>query len=780
MSFNIERTAIKRIVPAGEWRLAVIKDDAAPENSCSMKDIAAIGAEIISASVPGNFELDLIRAGKLTADPYVGDGVLTLRNYEDCHVYYSIEFDWNEKEKNAELVLEGVDTLADVYMNGRLIGSCDNMMIEHRMDAESLQNGKNELFIHIKPVCIDARKFSADMGVSAQKYSYESVFVRKAAHTFGWDIAPRVVSAGLWKPVYFEIKSIPSITETYLIAEKYNSDTKCGTAQLRYNVNIGREACARYSVAIEGVCGESRFYSEQKLWFNTGRIIFEIADCMVWSPRGRGQQNLYNVTVKLLKDGETVDTRQFRFGFRTVSLENSETFDKNGNGSFRFIINDEPVFIMGTNWVPANIFHSKDKERIAEILKLVDECGCNAIRCWGGNVYEDDIFYDLCDEYGFIVWQDFGMACASYPQDERMQKLIEVEAESVIKRLRQHPCICLWAGDNECDIMQLSTRDPNLNILTRQVLPRTIMSHDGTRPYLPSSPYVSEKAFSSGNCYNTTEQHTWGPRDYFKSDYYRKNNACFASEMGYHGCPSPESVKKFIDRDFYWPPENNNQWALHCVSPESPNGEYTYRIPLMTKQVEYLFGTRAENLEDFAAMSQISQAEANKYFIEKFRIRKGHTGGFTWWNIMDCWPQFSDAVVDYYFVKKLAFSYIKISQQQLCFMMDDSDEKLTLYGCNDYPHELKASYKIIDVSTGKTVADGDAELEADSTKKLLCIKKSEKNCFYKINWEVNGDSITDGICKNGVNHYLSFCPPVSFDWYRSCMKAIDEYKFYGF
>ena len=234
----------------------------------------------------------------------------------------------------------------------------------------------------------------------------------------------------------------------------------------------------------------------------------------------KGAANLYDVTVSLVRRGEVADYKTFRFGHRNVALLNTETVDESGNGEFRFIINGEPVFVMGTNHVPVDMFHSKDRERIKDILDLVADCGCNAIRCWGGGVYEDDIFYDICDEYGIMVWQDFAMACGTYPRDERMQGLLKTEAEAVVKRLRQHACVCLWAGDNECDMMQMYSCNRELNVLTREVLPRVINSHDGTRPYLPSSPYISPKVYKSG-CGTATELHLWGPRDYFKGEYYK-------------------------------------------------------------------------------------------------------------------------------------------------------------------------------------------------------------------------------------------------------------------
>ena len=169
-------------------------------------------------------------------------------------------------------------------------------------------------------------------------------------------------------------------------------------------------------------------------------------------------------------------------------------------------------------------------------LELLGESGCNVVRCWGGNVYEDDAFYDFCDEKGILVWQDFGMGCALYPQDDAFAEKIYTEAVSVIKRLRNHASLTLWAGDNEVDefsLVHVRGIDPNTNRLTREVLPRAVREHDVVRPYLPSSPYVDEEAFRTRGA--VPEAHLWGPRDYFKGKYYGENYCHFASETGYHG-----------------------------------------------------------------------------------------------------------------------------------------------------------------------------------------------------------------------------------------------------
>ena len=269
-----------------------------------------------------------------------------------------------------------------------------------------------------------------------------------------------------------------------------------------------------------------------------------------------------------------------------------------------------------------------------------------------------------------MIWQDFSMACGYYPQSESFYNKMHKEAVSVVPRLRNHPSVILWAGDNECDDSIKSKQiDPNTNVITRKAIPSAISKEDSymgkdTRPYLPSSPYCDPVAFETKR--PMSEEHLWGPRDYFKGNFYKTSVCCFASETGYHGCPAPDSLKKFIAPENLWPwreaGENyaNKAWLAHatCARTEKDH-PFAYRIPLMTNQVVTLFGSEPEDLNLYALQSQISQAEAKKYFIERFRVTKWRRTGIIWWNLIDGWPQISDAIVDWYGTKKLAYSYIK-------------------------------------------------------------------------------------------------------------------------
>ncbi|MBO5069949.1 MAG: hypothetical protein J6C37_06260, partial [Roseburia sp.] len=718
-----------------EWKLAYSADEkCSGKEICSIAEIKAAGFETLRAEVPGNFELDLMREGKLE-DLYFSTNTLKAQELEATHVWYYTVV--NVEKKNQYLRFEGIDTFADIYVNGKLVKSTNNMYLPYDVHADWVI-GENEVVVHIRPTMLEARSYVSPAGCNAQKYNYPSLYARKAAHMFGWDIMPRIVSAGIWRDVILCDVKPDCINEVYFATNKV--DVAGAKADLRFYINtsLSGQFAKDYTVRIEGHCGESSFVKEETLWHNTHAFGFCIKNCKFWWPKNAGEANLYDTTVTLRKGGEVCDTYRLRVGVRTVELDRTEYTDKDGNGEFCFKVNGKKIFALGTNWVPLDAFHSKDRNRLEQALAMLSDIGCNMVRCWGGNVYESDEFFDYCDAHGIMIWQDFAMGCAVYPQEKDFMEQLELEAVYQIKRLRNHTALVLWAGDNEDDLACYSwngfKRNPNHNILTRELLPRLVEMHDYTRPFLPSSPYMSESVFQGKGI--LPEEHLWGPRDYFKGDFYKNTFCHFASETGYHGFPSTVSLKKFLKEPEIIFKEDGgptDEYLVHSASMEtSPDAPYAYRTRLAYNQVVTLFGKAEENLADFIRQSQISQAEAKKYFIEKFRIGKWKRTGIIWWNLVDGWPQVSDAIVDYYFTKKLAYHYIKRSQKPVCLMFDEPVENMiTLFGVNDLPQDCRISYTVKKILPGEepqVVLSGQAELGADSSTEIgkLAIGENEK------------------------------------------------------
>lgn len=717
-------------------------------------------------TVPGNFELDL-QANGLIEDPFFGMNITRLRELEDRHVFYFRRFTASPPPNtDTVLVFEGLDCCADVYLNGEMLGCGDNMLVEQvfcRVDR--LLRDNNELLVHILPAVEQAKSHWYPPSLAALGVNYESLYVRKAPHMYGWDIMPRAVSAGIWRPV--RLRFIPTERFEDVFLETTSVSASRADLVLHYRASTSGSVRDLYEIQVEGRCESSTFSARQRMPFEAGRLGFAVENPAVWWPRGRGQAKLYDVRVALLKNGDAIDHLDFAHGIRTVELLRTDITGPSGEGEFCFQINGEKTFIKGSNWVPLDAFHSRDLSRIPPAIELVEDIGCNMLRCWGGNVYEDDLFFELCDRKGLMVWQDFAMACAAYPQDSEFQRRIAEEARAAVKRLRQHPSVVLWSGDNECDhSFQWSfgkRRDPNENVLTRKVIPDVLAEEDRSRPYLPSSPYVSPEAFEKG-LHLLPEDHLWGPRDYYKGDFYRTSLCHFASEIGYHGCPSPESMKRFLSPEKLWPYQDNEEWLLHCTSPVPEAHLYDYRVELMARQIRELYGEVPDNLEDFAYASQACQAEAKKFFIEMFRAAKWRRTGIIWWNILDGWPQLSDAVVDYYFTRKLAYHFIKTSQLPLCLILcEPGNFQQTLIASNDTREDIVLRYTITDLASDAVVGQGAGTALADSVTPLGSIPFSMgRKRFYVIEWTSPSAS--------GWNHYLAGQPPFELKQYREWLE----------
>ncbi len=709
---------MKKHLLSGKWELyghSEKNDISSPDkiDNCEIK---------IDGNVPGDALLDLSANGFLPDDLFMGTNSTKTYAFEGYGWWYETSFKKPESFGNERLFLcfDGVDCVAQYYLNGKLIGTSDNMFVSHEFDVTDVITESNTLKVHISSAMLEAykHKYKAFSLANHRANHYlESAYLRKAAHCFGWDILPRIVTAGIFKDIYLVEKSAYEFDQ--LFCYTYSISEKSATLRFCYDLDIpfGEEL----TISIEGKCKDSIFYGSQKIGFKADIIDVTVDSPYLWWPKGYGDANVYDVTCIIEKAGKVVAEHSFSTGIRTVSLDMTETTDGD-NGRFRFIINGIPVMCRGSNWVPLDAFHCRDAERYEKALALCEDVGCNILRVWGGGVYEQDIFYDFCDRHGIMVWQDFMMACLAYPIDEAFQKAIYDETEIVIRRLCNHPSIILWAGDNECDqFINGVNHLQDVNILTRKTLPQAVLENDMARPYLPSSPFVTKA--SKGVVKNIPEAHLWGVRDYYKAKFYAASPASFVSETGYHGCPAPESLKKFIT---------------------------------------------PENIDDFALASQFSQAEADKFFIERIRVGKPRTSGIIWWNILDGWPQMSDAVVDYYFEKKKAYNYIKRSSEPFFIMADEiADWNSNIVASNDTLETVKGFFRVSDLESGKVFEQGDFSVEPNSNKTLCSIRVmySDKGMFL-IEWETSG--------KKHINHYLHGFPAFDFEKYKAWNEKLEK------
>ncbi|MBE6611599.1 MAG: hypothetical protein E7632_03805 [Ruminococcaceae bacterium] len=739
----------------------------------------------IEAVIPGNVELDLMRSGILP-ELYQANNIKLARAYEFYHWHYTLKFRMPELSagQHAFLHFLGVDCIADYSLNGEKFAHTENALIDHRFPMpDSVRIGENTLEIDIASPLIFAEAQPNDAFEWAYHINYESLTVRKAPSQYGWDIMPRLVSAGIWKDVMLEIEDANEIAELYLATVDANSaSAKLGCSfRLRTDVPYHDGLILRLTGSLDGV---RAFRYDHTVRFPNGNFFFRVENPALWWPRGYGDAPIYEIKAELICGEEVLADYQTTFGIRTVKLVHSEISDEY-DGDFHFEINGQKIFCRGSNWVPADALHSRSASRYEKMLELFADSGCNILRCWGGNCYEGDEFFDRCDRLGIMVWQDFAMACAFYPQTDSFAEAMKAEAEATAKRLRRHPSLILWSGDNECDahLWSIAKHDPDKNRITRDVLPEVLRRVDPFRPYLPSSPYATMRTIKQADRLKSTpysetwvsaepykpllpEDHPWGSRDYFKSPYYRNLRCPFISEIGYHGSCDRESMESFLSPDKLWPWQGNDEWITHAAEMYGEAGPYAYRIPLMARQIYQLFGSQPDNLEDYIFMSQVSQAEADKYFIESSRQLKWTRSGIIWWNMIDGWPQFSDAVVSWDYHKKLAYYYIRQSQQNVMLSFDEPrDWSIRLYAANDTFEEQNITYRVTDGDSGALLLHGQTRVPSNSTIGVngIDIAWSEKRLLL-IEWEANGI--------RGVNHYIHGTPAFALNDMKRWVKTI--------
>ncbi|MFH0797133.1 MAG: sugar-binding domain-containing protein [Candidatus Omnitrophota bacterium] len=606
----------------------------------------------LDAVVPGDVHLDLMKAG-LIDDPFFG------RNTDHCLWMESKDW-WYRKSfvvpedlsgKAIYLRFAGLDTFASVFLNKRLIGKHKNMFTPLEIDVTKYlkTKGENELLVKLTAPLYGV---TPEIRGKAGAHDPLIVYTRKVAESYGWDIAPRLLTIGIWKDVELCAFDEVRITDLYIHTLEISRQNAVVGCEVEVQKEVGGSTELELEMQVGGQTKRINFKLTEKQ-HNIG-FKFQIKDPRLWWPNGYGEQNLYRCQARLLRKGIAIDTRKSDFGIRKVELVQEP--QKSGGTSFSFRINGKDIFIKGFNWSPPDaIFARTGTKRYEELLTLVKECNANMLRVCGVGTYEKEVFYQLCDRLGILIWQDFMLNGLIYPQEDQdfMENLKE-EVEFVVKDLRNHPCIALWCGDNEGDLRWTNWDGSHhyFNRITRELIPGILQRLNPERVYLPSSP-SSPNLESDPNDRLSGDRHQYMQGADYKHPDFMHNPCCprFISETGYISCPDKEVLRQFLHQEEMWPTDNK-VWWYH--SADTLFVGWRHRIQALHDGLKNNGKPDPKNIDEFIQYTQEVQAEA---LVEWFNVaaQNPECGGILFWNLCDCWPQISDAVIAYPCKPKLAY-----------------------------------------------------------------------------------------------------------------------------
>jgi len=607
--------------------------------------VRAVGGDVpeelagvsVPATVPGCVHLDLLSAG-LIPDPYLDDNEKLLGWIGRADWRYETTFDWDGADSadgRTDLVALGLDTVAVVEVNGAVVAETRNMHRSYRIPVTGvLRQGTNTLAVTFTGALTAAEQAEKELGARPHVNRHPYNALRKMSCDFGWDWGPEIMTAGIWRPLYLEAWRQAGIDGVRpLVALDGDTGVVSVFADLRWASE------SSVPLRMEVSVGDVRSVVDVPAGLSSPFAEVRVPQAKKWWPHGYGEQPLYDVAVRLAGDDGVLDEWQGRIGFRTVELDT--TPDEHGT-PFTLVVNGRPVFVRGVNWVPGDCFPSRVGPGLyARRLAQAREANVNLIRVWGGGIYESEAFYDLCDELGLLVWQDFLLACAAYSEEEPLRGEIVAEAREAVTRLSPHPSLALWNGGNE-NVWgyhdwgwqeELDGRSWGWEYYSR-ILPDIVGELDPTRPYCPGSPYSPDPA-SHPNDPGHGTMHLWDVWNRLDYTRYRDHAPRFASEFGFQGPPALSTLTRAV-----------RERPLRVGSP----------VMLVHQKADDGDGKLARGLaghlpapatfEDWHWATSLNQARAVAFGVEHLRSLMPHCMGAVVWQLNDVWPVVSWSAVD--------------------------------------------------------------------------------------------------------------------------------------
>lgn len=655
----------------------------------------------ITASVPGTVHQDLL-AAQMIPDPFVGLNENEVQGVGESDWLYRCTFDVNDTllaQPHIDLNFEGLDTFATVWLNGQMILQSDNMFVPARVSVKPLLQAKgNVLDIQFASALRRGKELEAQHGGKRPLWNGDSsrLYVRKAQYHYGWDWGPCLLTAGIWKPVTMEGYET-RIADVHIPVE-VSEDLR--TASLPVTVQLAGET-GNSIVIVELIAPDGQTLDQVQLPGADTHIehTFTITNPALWFPHGYGAQPRYTVAVRVERNHAVLDQWVEKLGLRRLRLVQEPLRSESGT-SFYFEINNLPIFCGGANWIPADSFTPRlTLDDYRQWLHLTVDGNMIMLRVWGGGLYEDDRFYETCDEMGVLVWQDFLFACGMYPAYPEFQRSVRAEAEAAVRRLRHHASLVLWCGNNEDYAIaeSVGAYDPAFvgdftttafpaRAIYEKLLPDVCQQLDPMRPYWPGSPYGGPRSSDQ----TIGDRHSWeiwhGPMADFRD--YPKYRGRFVSEFGMQAFPNLETINTFAEPAEQFP--ESRVMDHHNKATDGPK-----------RLAWYLTGNvrAAEDFAEYVYLTQFIQAESSAAAIDGWRrLWSGtgdyRTGGALIWQINDCWPVTSWALADYYKRPKLAYYRYRRCLAELALGLARNGDKVDLWAMNGKPEAVTADLDV--------------------------------------------------------------------------------------
>lgn len=602
----------------------------------------------LPATVPGCVHTDLLRAEQIP-DPFYGDNELDVMWVGETDWVYRrtfvVEADLLAHE-HLQLRCHGLDTLATIVINDTVVAQTDNAFRQYEFDVKSLlQAGENEIEIIFASAVQYGRsrleeRYIHNWGAGSDKVPGGN-YLRKSQCNFGWDWGPRLVTCGIWRDIELVAYGAVHFQDIHILQAHQGGD-------VALNCYITLENSRSQSVAIQLTIALNGQEVAAQTIQTKGEVVaseLSIPDPQLWWPNGLGAQPLYVVHIDLLDEsGQAIDALQKRIGLRTLELDRHP--DEWGE-SFQFVVNGVPFFAKGANWIPADAFITRISDaQYQQLLKDTAVANMNMLRVWGGGIYEQDIFYDLCDELGICVWQDFMFACATYPTfEDTFMENVKAEAIDNIQRLRHHACLALWCGNNEMEQglvddtwTETAMSWGDYQALFDKLLADLVAKHDPQTAYWPASPHTPHGDRRDHNNPQYGDAHLWSVwhgKEPF--EWYRTCEHRFNSEFGFQSFPEPQTVRTFTV------PEDRNITSFVMEHHQrSGIGNQT----IMHYMLDWFL--MPTSFADTLWLSQITQGMAMTYAVEHWRRSMPRGMGTLVWQLNDCWPVASWSSIDYF------------------------------------------------------------------------------------------------------------------------------------